>query len=111
MATVTIPKEGLKQVLVSRFQEGKRVFALQSQYMADLNPIPNIHHAAVVRSPMAHARIVRIDLSEALAMPGVVGILTGEDVRDWCQPFPVSADEQSTGVSLPPVFWPRCPRQ
>src|SRR3990170_4483242 len=93
MATVTIPKQRLGEARVTRYQEGNRVFALESQYVADLNPIPNIHHAAVVRSPCAHARIVRIDLSAALAMPGVVGILTGADVREWCQPFPVSADK------------------
>ena len=93
MATVTITNERLREALVSRFNEGKRVFALESQYIADLNPIPNIHHAAVVRSPYAHARIVRIDASAALAIPGVVGVLTGEDVRRWCQPFVVSAEK------------------
>src|SRR6266567_2040619 len=93
MATVATPKTRLKEALVTRYQEGKRVFALESQYIADLNPIPNIHHAAVVRSPRAHARIVNVDLSAALAMPGVVGILTGKDVREWSQPFPVSAEK------------------
>jgi carbon-monoxide dehydrogenase large subunit len=37
-------------------------------------------HAAFLRSPHAHAEIVSIDLSAAKAMPGVVDILTGEDL-------------------------------
>src|SRR5690606_11029866 len=34
----------------------------------------------LLTSPMPHARVVRIDADEALAMPGVVGILTADDV-------------------------------
>ena len=38
-------------------------------------------YAAIVRSPYPHARIARIDVAEALAMPGVVAVYTGEDCR------------------------------
>lgn len=38
-------------------------------------------HAAVLNSPHAHARIVSIDTSAALALPGVVAVLTGEDCK------------------------------
>lgn len=38
-------------------------------------------YAVVVRSPVAHAKIARIDLEEAKAAPGVLTILTGEDVK------------------------------
>ncbi|MEO6086184.1 MAG: xanthine dehydrogenase family protein molybdopterin-binding subunit [Umezawaea sp.] len=37
-------------------------------------------HMAVLRSPMAHARITSIDVTEAAAMPGVLLVLTGEDL-------------------------------
>ena len=37
-------------------------------------------HAVVLRSPHAHARIDRIDADGARAMPGVLAVLTGEDV-------------------------------
>jgi carbon-monoxide dehydrogenase large subunit len=43
--------------------------------------LPGQVYAAVVRSPHAHARIVRIDTAEARALPGVLAVLTGEDAR------------------------------
>src|SRR5690606_34922811 len=39
-------------------------------------------HMRIVRSSYAHGRILSINLEEALAMPGVVGVWTTEDVRD-----------------------------
>ena len=56
--------------------------------MDDLAPLPHIAEAAVVRSTEAHARIVAVDVSAALAVPGVVGVLTGEDVAALSRPFP-----------------------
>lgn len=56
--------------------------------MDDLAPLPHIAEAAVVRSTEAHARIVTIDVSAALAVPGVVGVLTGKDVAALSRPFP-----------------------
>ncbi|TDE86282.1 xanthine dehydrogenase family protein molybdopterin-binding subunit [Deinococcus sp. S9] len=43
--------------------------------------LPGMLHAAMVRSPYAHARITNIDTSSVDGMPGVVAVLTGEDVR------------------------------
>src|SRR5689334_12072497 len=46
-------------------------------------------YAAIVRSPHAHARIVRIDASAAKKMPGVLGVFTGEDcLADKLGPIP-----------------------
>ena len=45
--------------------EGKRLFGLEAQYIADLNPLPNLAYAAVVRSPHAHARVINIDADVA----------------------------------------------
>jgi 2-furoyl-CoA dehydrogenase large subunit len=56
--------------------------------MDDLAPLPHIAEAAVVRSTEAHARLVSVDTSAALAVPGVVGVLTGEDVAALSRPFP-----------------------
>ncbi|MGG1659925.1 xanthine dehydrogenase family protein molybdopterin-binding subunit [Brevibacillus sp. NRS-1366] len=42
--------------------------------------LPGMLHGAFVRSPHAHARIVGIDISKALALPGVVAVYTGADL-------------------------------
>ena len=57
-------------------------------FIDDLSPLPHIAEAAVVRSTEAHARVVAVDVSAALAQPGVVGVLTGEDVAALSRPFP-----------------------
>jgi 2-furoyl-CoA dehydrogenase large subunit len=56
--------------------------------MDDLSPFPHAAEAAVVRSTMAHARIAAVDVSDALAVEGVLGVLTGEDVAGLSSPFP-----------------------
>ncbi len=56
----------------------------EAQYVGDMI-VPGMLHGKVLRSPVAHARIVSIDASEALAMPGVVCVLTGEDFKDQDQ--------------------------
>jgi len=43
-------------------------------------------HCAILRSPIAHARIERIDVSAAEALPGVVAAVTGEDAARWSHP-------------------------
>ena len=53
----------------------------QTQYAADL-PFEGLFWAKVLRSPVAHARIVSIDTSKAKALPGVRAVLTGADVKD-----------------------------
>ena len=48
-------------------------------YAADF-ALPNMAHGAYIRSPHAHAKIVRIDTSAALALDGVKAIVTGADL-------------------------------
>src|SRR6476469_5496612 len=50
-------------------------------YTADLT-LPNMMHGKIVRSPHAHARIRKIDASEALNLPGVLAIVTHDDFPD-----------------------------
>ena len=59
-------------------------------YTDDLR-LPGLLHAAILRSPHAHARVKRIDASAAQAMPGVVGVFTGKDVNDACGAVPCAA--------------------
>ena len=51
------------------------------QYVADLQP-RGLLHAKLLRSPHAHARIVRIDTSRAKALPGVRAALTAADIPE-----------------------------
>ncbi len=51
--------------------------------------VPGALHLAVLRSPYAHARIVSIDTSAALAMPGVRAVHSGADLEPlWAAPMP-----------------------
>lgn len=50
-------------------------------YASDIT-VPNMLHGKILRSTVPHARIVHIDVSAALAIPGVVAILTGDDLKD-----------------------------
>jgi CO/xanthine dehydrogenase Mo-binding subunit len=51
----------------------------QVQYVADLS-LNGLLHAKLLRSPHAHARILRIDVSRARALPGVRAVLTAADI-------------------------------
>ena len=57
-------------------------------YVADI-ALPNTCHMAIVRSPYAHARIRSIDTKAAAALPGVLAVATGADVRREMNPIPV----------------------
>ena len=58
--------------------EDARLLTGRGQFTDDFD-FPGQAYAAMVRSPHAHARIVRIDNSTARTMPGVLGVFTGAD--------------------------------
>jgi carbon-monoxide dehydrogenase large subunit len=62
-----------------RRREDPRLITGRGRYVADV-ALPGMLHVAVHRSPHAHARIVRIDASEARRQPGVVHVLLPSDV-------------------------------
>src|SRR4029434_393443 len=74
--------------------EDARLLTGRGTYIDDHPPVANARHAAIVRSPVVHARIRGYDLSAALALAGVVGVLPGEDVDRHTKPF-------SVGVTAP----------
>ncbi|HCN72032.1 MAG TPA: 4-hydroxybenzoyl-CoA reductase [Pusillimonas sp.] len=53
----------------------------RAQYAGDIK-LPGMLHGAILRSPYAHARIVSIDTSAALSLPGVKAVLTGREAPD-----------------------------
>jgi len=83
------------QVAVSRYVgarvkriEDPKLIRGQGQFVDDL-VMPGMLHAAFVRSPHAHARIVRIDLAAVRALPGVVTALAASDVPELQKLLPV----------------------
>ncbi len=61
--------------------EDLRLVRGQGRYTDDMS-LPGQAYAIFVRAPHAHARILRIDASAALKLPGVVAVLTGRDYVD-----------------------------
>src|SRR5258707_7002883 len=47
----------------------------------DVVKLPQMVYMDIVRSPYAHAKILKIDASAALATPGVLAVITGEDLK------------------------------
>ena len=62
-------------------KEDPRFITGTGSYLDDVK-LSNVAHAAILRSPYAHARIRGIDTSAAAAMPGVLTIITGQDLKD-----------------------------
>ncbi len=60
-------------------REDPELITGKGKYTDDLT-LPGMLHAAIVRSPHAHARIKGIDTAEAAAAPGVVAVYTGQDI-------------------------------
>jgi carbon-monoxide dehydrogenase large subunit len=69
--------------------KSKRFITGHGMYVADVR-LPNMLHAAVLRSMHAHARILAIDATEALRLDGVVGVWTGREIEARISPFPES---------------------
>jgi 2-furoyl-CoA dehydrogenase large subunit len=68
--------------------EDPRLLTGRGSYIDDL-PFQNLHQAAILRSPHAHARILGIDASDVLKAPGVAGVITGADAAALTRPFSV----------------------
>jgi 2-furoyl-CoA dehydrogenase large subunit len=79
--------------------EDARLLRGRGRFVADLSPTAGIHHAAVVRSPHAHARLLGVDASEALGLEGVRAVVTPDDARRLLRPF-------SVGVGGAEPYWP-----
>lgn len=78
------------RTLVGEAVPRKEDFALltgRARFIDDLEPVAGLHHAAILRSPHGHAAIKSINAERALALPGVAGVLTGEDVARLARPL------------------------
>src|SRR6476660_8312289 len=73
----------------------------RAQYLADMN-VPGMCHGKILRSPYAHARILKIDTSKAQKVPGVMAVLTRDDILhdEGIEPYygPVFKDQTIVAV-------------
>jgi carbon-monoxide dehydrogenase large subunit len=69
----------------------RRLVTGAGRYVDDIR-LPGMLHAALVRSPHAHALIRGIDASAAARLPGVVAVYTGEEVAAWTNPQVAGAE-------------------
>ncbi len=87
---MTVTEQSTNTVLGQRLvrKEDPALLSGEAQFVHDIQ-LPGALYMAIVRSPYAHARIRSIDLSRALASPGVVAAFTGSDLQgEWAQPMP-----------------------
>lgn len=87
---MTVTENRPNAVLGSRLlrREDPPLLTGEAKYTNDL-PVAGALSLAVVRSPYAHARILRIDTAAAAAAPGVVAVYTGADLMPlWASPMP-----------------------
>ncbi len=71
-----------------RRREDVRFVTGQGRYLDDIR-LPDMLHAAILRSPHAHARVRRIDASAALALDGVEAVFTFADMADLAKTIPM----------------------
>jgi carbon-monoxide dehydrogenase large subunit len=67
--------------------EDPRILTGAGRYVDDIK-LPGMLHAAFVRSPLAHARVLSVDVSAARALPGVVAAFTGAELEAMTVPQP-----------------------
>src|SRR5215813_12847611 len=81
MATKTTPEIGGMGHSIKR-KEDPRFLCGQGRYVDDV-VLPGMLYMDIVRSPFAHAKIVKIDSSKALKVPGVLAVITGETLAQY----------------------------
>jgi len=89
------PGEGFRVIGVPRRRVDGRAKVTGQTRFADDICLPRMAHCKLLRSPHPHARIRRMDVSRALAHPGVYLVLTGKDLPVQYGILPVSQDEQA----------------
>jgi len=69
-------------------KEDPELLTGQARYIDDIT-VPGMMWISLVRTPVAHANLTRVDVSAALKMPGVVAAFTGQDLAsEWASAMP-----------------------
>jgi 4-hydroxybenzoyl-CoA reductase subunit alpha len=77
--------------------DGRAKVTGQTRFADDVM-LPRMVHAKLLRSPLPHARVKHVDVSRALAHPGVYLVLTGMDFPTAYGILPVSEDEHALAI-------------
>jgi carbon-monoxide dehydrogenase large subunit len=85
-------------------KEDHRLTTGGGQYFADIS-LPGALHLVFVRSQQAHARLRSIDTKAAKALPGVVAVVTWEDIKDAIKSLPQPVVVPALPAKYP-TFWP-----
>jgi CO/xanthine dehydrogenase Mo-binding subunit len=88
-----------KQVFEVAGKEARRVDGIEkvtgkALYTGDLQ-LPGMAYAKILRSPVAHARLVKVDASKALQLTGVIATLTRDDVQEFNYKYGATYKDQS----------------
>ena len=83
--------------------EDERFLKGEAQYVGDLK-LPDMLHAAFVRSPHAHGALRRVDTELAQSAPGVRAVITGPDIKSETDPFPVFGRDAELRPVMHPVL-------
>ena len=78
----------------------KRLLQGRGTYVDDMR-FPRLAHAVFFRSPHAHAKLTRLDLSKAATQPGVIAVFDGRAVAEYCTPW-VAVLGHLKGIKSPP---------
>jgi 2-furoyl-CoA dehydrogenase large subunit len=71
---------------VERFED-EALLTGRARFIDDLEPASGLCHAAILRSPYGCADILRVDASAAQRLPGIIGVLTPDDVAAMSKPI------------------------
>lgn len=85
-------------------KEDHRLTTGKGRYLADLT-LPGMLHLTFFRSERAHATINSINTSKAMALPGVVAIVTGEDIKEKILSMPQPVVQPGLPARFP-KHWP-----
>ncbi|HCR19217.1 MAG TPA: carbon monoxide dehydrogenase, partial [Candidatus Latescibacteria bacterium] len=86
-------------------REDPRLIQGLAQYVDDIKLV-DILHVAILRSPYAHARILSINTDTARSHPGVVAVVTGDDIKDKLGTVPCATTDPEgfPGMKVPPHY-------